>query len=630
MQKAPGGTSKSLEAAPITLPRNLSAGIVTGKVVVPSTTSPSVALPPLTALSRQSYLESLVAVSNAVNATDDQTTIGEILAAHTVEMLEVSGVLVQMVDDHGWVQGIASRGLSSEFLAAQNGPMEESIAGRAITEGRVFATWDMRQASDPRLSLAAEYEGVVAVACMPMIFGGQAVGTLNIYCHHMRRFTEEEFHILSLLAAQGAIALTNAGSFRALKAHAEEVRQGFQRVGEALSASLDLGETLQLIIQLSVEMVHADAGAVYMLESGLEGSEVRLAALHGLDRRSARRFRNGPLSPLARRTLNERRIEVVPDTRRMTDTAFPTLRLPDDQPGDVRSIACVPLLLGDKPVGVLEQYSVREGAFQQQDLDLLATFAHQAAVAIERAQLFAQERHIAETLQRAFLPELPRSVAGFQIGCIYAPGNVDVAVGGDTYDLFTLPDGRITAVIADVTGNGTVAATVAVMIKYSMRAYALENAEPGSILSRVNEAALHQTDEDTYVTACCALIDPKERTVSFANAGHPPILYYRSREKDCVIGCGEPGIMAGLLPQQQYETHIQHLNPGDVLVFYTDGVTEARRKKEMFGQERLSRVLCEHSFLCAQDIAATIYRSVTDFVEGERADDIALLVLKAI
>jgi phosphoserine phosphatase RsbU/P len=181
-----------------------------------------------------------------------------------------------------------------------------------------------------------------------------------------------------------------------------------------------------------------------------------------------------------------------------------------------------------------------------------------------------------------------------------------------------------------VTGSGTVAATVAVMIKYTMRAYALENAKPGSILTRLNEAALNQTDEDTYVTVCCALIDPAERTVSIANAGHPPIIYYRSREKECIPGCGDPGIMAGFLPRQEYATKAHHPTPGDILVFYTDGVTEARRNKEMFGSERLTRILCENSFLSAQEIAAAIYAAVTDFVGGERSDDLALLVLKSV
>lgn len=587
--------------------------------------------PPELVHNRVLSLEALVNASNALNATLDPNKVADILVTRTAALLEVAGVSVMMVNERNDVRIAAAHGLSESYVQSQAGPLEQSIAGRALVEQRTFATWDLRQSTDTTLAEAARREGIVSVACAPMYFNGRAVGALNAYCREPRCFTDDHFHMLSLLAAQGAIALTNARAYRELRAQAAEVRAGFQRVGEALSASLDIGETLRLIVQLAVEMTRVDAGALFMLLDKHEGGGFALAGMRGLDRRSVRRFRRMPISRLAQRALDERRVVIVPDTRRVTDVAFPTLRLSIDETAEARSYVCVPILLGDRPLGVLEQYASEPGRFTKSDIQLLSSFAHQASVAIENARLYAQERNTAQTLQRAFLPELPGAISGFQIGRIYAPGSQESAVGGDTYDLFQLPDGRIAALIADVCGQGTLAATLAVMAKYTVRAYALESPDPSIVLARTNEALLHQTGDSTFLTLCYALLNPERRTVTIASAAHPPALLCRVQEGLPVCSAVEnaPGLIAGFLPNQEYENVTLAMQAGDVLVFYTDGVIEARQNKVMFGQQRLEEVIAANANLSAQDIAGAIYNSVTDYVEGDRPDDIALLVLKA-
>lgn len=580
---------------------------------------------------RLHYLEALVAASNAINATLDPNKVADILASRVMELLEVAGVSVMLVDDRNEVRVVGSQGLSTAYIQAQAGPLERSIAGRALAEQRTFAAWDLQQSPDLHLAETARNEGIVSVACAPMYFNGRGVGALNVYCRQPRCFTDDQFHMLSLLAAQGAIALTNARAYRELRAQAAEVRAGFQRVGEALSASLDIGETLRLIVQLSVEMTRVDGGAMFMQLDQHEGGNLRLAGMRGLDRRSVRRFRQVPVSRLVARALEERRVVIVPDTRRVTDVAFPTLRLSVEETAEARSYVCIPILLGDRPLGVLEQYAAEPGRFTKGDIQLLSSFAHQASVAIENARLYAQERSIAQTLQRAFLPELPGNISGFQIGRIYAPGSEVSSVGGDTYDLFKLPDGRIAALIADVSGQGTFAATLAVMAKYTVRAYALEDPHPSAVLRRVNEALVPQTGDSTFLTLCYALLDPATRTVSLASAAHPPTVLCRVSDgkRSCTAVCPSPGLIAGFLRGQEYASETLSLSPGDILVFYTDGVIEARRHKVMFAQSRLEKVIMEHAHLTAQEIASAIYNAVTEFVEGTRPDDIALLVLKA-
>lgn len=581
--------------------------------------------------SRLHYLEALVDASKAISATLDPNRVADILVASTAAILDVPGVTLIVVDDRERIRVAASRGLSTAYVQAQAGPLDDSITGRALAEARTFATWDARQIADSRLARAAAAEGIVAVACSPMFFGGKAVGALSVHCHDPHCFSPDQFHVLSLLAAQGAVALTNARAYGQLRKQAAEVRAGFQRVGDALSASLDIGETLRLIVQLAVEMTKADGGAFFTVLDAEQGGGMRLAGMRGMESRSVRRFRMTSASGIASRALAEGRAIIIPDTRQVTDVAFPTLRLTIDETAETRSVVCVPVIVGDRPLGVLEQYSAEPGRFTQSDVHLLSSFAVQASVAIENARMYAQERSVAQTLQRAFLPELPHSISGFEIGRIYAPGSEIAAVGGDTYDLFTLPNGKIAALMADVSGHGTFAATLAVMAKYTVRAYAIDNPDPSSVLRRVNEALIPQTGDSTFLTLCFGLIDPQTRAVTIASAAHPPVMHWRADAGTTVALDVPSGLIAGFLHDQEYPSRTIVLNGGDVLVLYTDGVIEARRDKVMFSaDDKLENVISENVHLPAQDIAAAIYNAVIDWVAGERTDDIALLVLKAV
>jgi serine phosphatase RsbU (regulator of sigma subunit) len=596
---------------------------------VSSVISPNSSLP-IEAAAGRVQLEDLVTAYHAISSTLEPMRVADILAERTQTLLAVAGVAVLLVDDRQWLSVAASRGLTPDFLQTLCGPVQESVVAMAIAEARPFATWDVRSLNNQKVAEAARQDGIVASVCTPLLFGGQPVGVLYIYCRENRRFSEDEFHVLTLLATQGATALSNAHAYHELQAQATEIKAGFQRVGEALSASLDVAETLRIILQQATSMTRADAGAVFMLCEPHEGTGLRLAEMRGLDRRSVRRFRIIPISQVAGRAMEERRAVIVPDTRRVTDIAFPTLRVSNEETAETRTVICVPLMIGDRSLGVLEQYASTTRAFSQRDVELLVAFAHQAAVAVENARLYAQECSTAETLQKAFLPELPATIAGFEIGRVYSPGSQVSAVGGDTYDLFELPDGRIVALIADVSGQGTYAATLAIMAKYTIRAYAFEDPTPSSVLARANDALVEQTSDSTFLTCCYALIDPNNRRVALASAAHPPAIHFRVRGNCCVPVATTPGLIAGFLHHQEYPTQEIVMEWGDVLVLYTDGVTEARRNKAQFAMDRLMQVIQDNVRLCAQEIAAAIYAAVTDYVDNDRPDDIALLVLKAV
>lgn len=629
---------------------------------------------------RLRFLEGLAAAASAINATLDLPTVLQVLVDRAAILLGVPGAALILVSGGSagavdelaalaspasaeQVRLAASRGLSDEYIAGQKGPLAGSITARALAEGRIFAAWDLKSSAavSPREAQAAACEGITSVACAPMFAAGKPVGTLNLYCRAPQQcFTADQFDVLTLLAAQGAVAITNARLYAQSRLQAREIQASFGRVGAALAASLDSAQTLKLIVQLAGEMTRADAGAMFMLDSsgGAPGepdvivagvTSLTLSAARGLHRRSIRLFRRIALSPLGARALRARRVLVVPDTRRHPESAFPALRsAAGDVEGDsagadaplrraARSAVCVPVLVGGQPVGVLEVYAEQPNHFNRGDAQLLESFALQAAIAIENARLYAQERDVARTLQRSFLPELPDAIAGFEVGRIYVPASQSAAVGGDIYDLLVLPDGRVAAMIADVSGHGLLAASLTGMAKYSARAYALEDPDPARVLFRLNNALAHQTADSIFLTACFVLLDPRVRPVRvlLANAAHPPALVCRapvtpSRARVCAPFGAAPGMIAGFRTGETYASHEDTLQTGDVLVLYTDGVTEARKRKTMFEQDRLRRVIVENAHRPAQEIAAAVYDAVANYVAPTAiADDIALLVLKA-
>jgi GAF domain-containing protein len=386
-----GAATSAVSLAPPAAAPPAEAFPAAGATIAPAATMTPAAAPsagpPEPPKSRLRYLESLAAISNAINANLDLDRMLPVLVEKAAELLKVPAASVMLVDEgRQEIRIRAARGLSPAYVQALQQPLEASIAGRALSEGRVFATWDARQAGDPRAAEAAAREGIVSIACAPMLFAGKPIGVLNVYCHDSHCFSTDQFHVLALLAAQGAVAVTNARLYRDSRAYAAEVRASFGRVGAALASSLDVGETLRLIVQLAVEMTRAEAGAMFMLAEEREGGGLVLSAARGLDRRSVRRFRRMPPSPVAQRALAERRVVYVPDTRRQTDTAFPALRLGTaDAAVEARSVVCLPVLVGGRPVGILEQYASEPHGFDKNDKDLLSSFALQAAVAIENA-----------------------------------------------------------------------------------------------------------------------------------------------------------------------------------------------------------------------------------------------------
>lgn len=284
----------------------------------------------------------------------------------------------------------------------------------------------------------------------------------------------------------------------------------------------------------------------------------------------------------------------------------------------------VPLVVGEEVVSLIRLDRPGERReFTAGELRLVEGIAAQAAIAFERAQLYEAERDIASQLQRSFLHPLP-DLARLEVGLVEAPASEPGLIGGDFWDVFELSDGRVVAIVGDVAGKGIPAAGLTETVRSTMRAFAEVSGSPAFILDRTNQLLPERSAEDLFVTALVLVIDTVQGRVRLASAGHPPPLHLSAWSCSAVaVPFGPP---LGTFPAE-YDAAQELVEPGDSLVLYTDGVTEARRGRELFGEGRLCRSLGEMYQRPAQETAAAL-RDAAEAFGGPLRDDLEVLVLK--
>ncbi len=298
-----------------------------------------------------------------------------------------------------------------------------------------------------------------------------------------------------------------------------------------------------------------------------------------------------------------------------------------------RSLMSVPLLARGRTLGAMTLVSSRpDRSYDDEDLLLAENLAYRCALAVDNARLYRDRSEIARTLQRSLLPPHLPQIPGVELGAEYLSAGEANEVGGDFYDVInTVEDGWICA-IGDVRGKGAEAAAVTALARYTVRAVTMSNDLPSAILSGLNEAMVRQLPEDRFCTAACARLEPLDDGpgvgVDVSRAGHPPPLVVRADGSVEEISC--PGRALGVFPDAELgDTHTR-LMPGETMVFYTDGVTEARSPDgSFFGEERLRQFVGAHAHEHAALLAAELKNVVLNFQEGYARDDLAVLVLRA-
>jgi serine phosphatase RsbU (regulator of sigma subunit) len=399
------------------------------------------------------------------------------------------------------------------------------------------------------------------------------------------------------------------------------------KVGITLLASATLNETLEQIVSLVFESVPADRCLIMMRDQGSEDLRVAVARL---------RDRVGEVGEIrvSRNVLDEVVIRgksvLTSDAQHDPRFASGTVVLQG-----VRSVLAVPLGVADKVFGIIYADSpIAEGRFTEDHLKVLTTLASVAAIRVENTRLVEErlererlerELALASEIQQRFQPTAPPIVKGYELQGISFPC---YEIGGDYYDFIERDDGRLVIALGDVSGKGTAAALLMSSLHAAVHAQSGSHDSLVATISAVNKYLADNIPANRFVTLFYAELDPDSGSLSFLNAGHnPPLIVHAAGTVEQLASGGLP---LGIKRDADYREGRTHLHHGDVLVIYSDGVTEAVSPSgEEFGPTRLYEVVSRNIEASAAGIRDRIESSLTKFSQGtSAADDITLVIVK--
>jgi len=304
-------------------------------------------------------------------------------------------------------------------------------------------------------------------------------------------------------------------------------------------------------------------------------------------------------------------------------------------PYKISSLICIPLKVEEKVIGVMNISSKDPVTYTAGDLKLATALATQAAVSIENARLQAerleqekivQELEIARNIQVSLLPDTTPVVEGAEVTALFLPAR---QVGGDFYDFIPISENNLGLVIADVSGKGVPAALFMALSRALMRANSLQNPHVSQAVIRTNRLILDCATSGLFVTLFYAIVDTQTRILKYVSAGHNPPILYKKRTGEIQL-LEADGIALGVLDDIELEEKKASLEEGDVIVLYTDGVTEAMNvQDEEFGEERLIRLILDNHTSSANELSRKIKDVVMEFAgEVSQFDDFTLMVVK--
>jgi PAS domain S-box-containing protein len=414
------------------------------------------------------------------------------------------------------------------------------------------------------------------------------------------------------------------------------------RASKLLTASLDPQRTLQEVAWAAVPDL-ADWCAVDMPDE-----RGRLRRVATADRSPERTLRSGLV--IAENTALPRMPVGPPNVMRTgVSELYPTideqlLRLASTDDAQLqalrevgaRSVLVVPMVAGGRTIGTITLGTIEsQRRLGEDDLALAEELGRRAGIAVEHARVHRDRSTIAATLQAALLPPSLPAIAGLELAARFRAAGGGTTVGGDFYDVWPLP-GEPRAwmiVMGDVTGKGPEAAAITALARYTMRTAALYERDPSRVLERLNHALLHDADKRRLCTAVVVRVVPHDgdggaqADITVATAGHP--LPMRVTPDGRLDEIGSPGTLLGAFEPGHWSDVDARLGPGEALVLYTDGVTDARGDADRFGIERLERVVAATGGASADAVAARIDQALIAFQSDEQQrDDIALLVLR--
>ncbi len=576
-------------------------------------------------MSDQTRIEKLfLHAARMLNSTLEYEGLMKLVLELTVDATTAEAALVYRLDrtqDVMKARFFDGRDFSVKYLSL---PIGQGIIGWVAEHREPVIANDLT--SDQRFFKQIEEIGEMkfrSILAIPLIGRGQMIGVIEAINKINGDFDERDLDTLVGLANQIAVAIDNARLYREAKQEAME-RQLLYEVGKKLSSTLNIDDVLKLILGSLQKVVGFDGGAVFLINE--EKNEVSAVYSEGYGQADEEYVRLKIGQGLVGWVAKTGEAVIVPDVTK--DTRYVQAR------PETKSEIVLPIKIDGRIIGVLNLESNKGGAFNRKGLELITVFASQAAISIERAilhkkmldsQRLEEQLAIARQIQATFLPKAKPSLAGYDIAGVNIPSG---EVGGDYYDFIRIIEHHTGISIADVAGKGIPASLIMASFRASLIAEIRNNYAIRVICKKVNALIYESVERENYVTAVYGVLDSKNDIFTFTNCGHnQPILL---RRDDRVEFLKEGGLALGVVPDTDYEERPIFLQSGDLILFYTDGVTEARGLSgEEFGQGRLMSIMKDCRKLSAEEIIHKIYDEVKKFAsESHIFDDLTMIALK--
>jgi len=503
--------------------------------------------------------------------------------------------------------------------------MTQGLVGRVVSSQQAHVLGDIR--TDP--GYFEVVPGMASTVAVPLVHKSKSIGALNILSKARDSYSDRDATILRQFASHVSTALVNARLFEQSRQDADAFEM-LAEIGREVASVLDLDQLLASIAQLAKRVVDYRTFGILLLNEGTQELEMTVAVQYG-------EKVDLPKVPLGEGLVGyaalHREAVLVPDVSQ--DPRY--IKVVED----VRSELAVPMLLKDRCIGVFDLESPELDAFTKRDIEILTLLASQAAVAIENARLYEEvsqnearlekELGFARRVQAALLPmQLPKRLKGVDVAAQFAPAR---ELGGDFHDFLMPESNTLIVALGDVSGKGVPAALYSVFAgelvrgRTFRRRFQPERSTPGNVLMSINTILHERQLEEYYCTLCYAVFDMKRRTVTLANSGLP---YPVRATVDGADVIELPGVPLGAFVGVSYDEMSFPLNPGDLFVFCSDGVSEAMDDRgHEFTSSRLVDVVRGVRHLAAGQIVQAIVTAVAEHRGGfPPNDDMTVVAVK--
>jgi sigma-B regulation protein RsbU (phosphoserine phosphatase) len=568
---------------------------------------------------RAELLDFLLEVSRVTAETLDLDKLLENVASivKTVVSYDLFAILLY----NEAAQGLRIRysiGHRDEVVRSLVIPLNEGVTGTAAATRLPVIVDDVRQ--DPRYLNALD--AVRSELAVPMTARGKLVGVLDVQSTRLKAYSEHDRALLRLIAARVAVSIDNARLYRRVDRQNRTLRT-LAHLSQEFSSILDLDELLGKIAATTRALINYDAFSILLVD--VERKVLRNRFSVRYDQRV--NLDNIPLGTGITGAAAESR-----ETVRVLDTTQDPRYIASHP--EIRSEMAVPLIVQDRVVGVLDVESERIAYFTEDHQRTLSLLAPQIASSVENARLYEilaqreqrmdQDLKAARKLQHVLQPREAPELRGLEVALRARPAR---EISGDVYDFFDHGDDYAVIVFGDVSGKGAAAALYGALVSGLLRILAPRRRSPAVLMQSLNESLLERKVDAQYATLLVAVWEPRSRLLTLCNAGAEPPMIYRNGE---VLKPKAEGVPIGLLEDRQYEEIEFQTEPGDTVLFYSDGIEDQlNAKEEEYTRARITRLLKKHGHDSPKAVAGAIFAEVDTFRDGTAiTDDQTVVVLK--